>query len=151
MLSCVQILETPWTIARQPPLSTGFPRQEYWSILGEYCHFLLQGIFPTQGSNPNILHWQEDSLSLSHLGSPHLGVEVFYLSPSCNGFLLLLLTVIHSFSSAPSKSLWKKRVKDFPGGPMVEILPSKVGVANLIPGQGPKIPHASQPKNQNIK
>ena len=32
-------------------------------------HLLLQGIFPTQGSNPYLLHWQVDSLSLSHLGS----------------------------------------------------------------------------------
>ena len=24
-------------------------------------HFLLQGIFPTQGSNPHLLHWQTDS------------------------------------------------------------------------------------------
>ena len=32
------------------------------------CHFLLQGIFPTQGSNPHLLHWQEGSLPLSHLG-----------------------------------------------------------------------------------
>ena len=31
-------------------------------------HFLLQGIFPTQGSNLHLLHWQEDSLLLSHLG-----------------------------------------------------------------------------------
>ena len=34
------------------------------------CHFLLQGIFPTQGSNPHLLHWQTDSLPLGHLGSP---------------------------------------------------------------------------------
>ena len=34
------------------------------------CHFLLQGIFPTQGSNPCLLHWQADSLTLSHQGSP---------------------------------------------------------------------------------
>ena len=27
---------------------------------GVGCHFLLQGIFPTQGSNPPLLHWQED-------------------------------------------------------------------------------------------
>ena len=33
-------------------------------------HFLLQGIFPTQESNPCLLHWQVDSLPLSHLGSP---------------------------------------------------------------------------------
>ena len=31
------------------------------------CHFLLQGIFTTQGSNPHLLHWQVDSLPLSHL------------------------------------------------------------------------------------
>ena len=30
------------------------------------CHSLLQGIFPTQGSNPHLLHWQVDSLPLSH-------------------------------------------------------------------------------------
>ena len=37
---------------------------------GEGCHFLLQRIFPTQGSNPLLLHWQVDSLPLSHQGSP---------------------------------------------------------------------------------
>ena len=35
---------------------------------GVCCHFLLQGIFLTQGSNPCLLHWQVDSLPLSHLG-----------------------------------------------------------------------------------
>ena len=29
-LSRVQLFETPWTVARQAPLSMGFPRQEYW-------------------------------------------------------------------------------------------------------------------------
>ena len=36
---------------------------------GVGCHFLPQRIFPTQGSNLPLLHWQADSLSLSHLGS----------------------------------------------------------------------------------
>ena len=31
---------------------------------GGSCHFLLQGIFPTQGSNTHLLHWQTDSLPL---------------------------------------------------------------------------------------
>ena len=31
--SCVQLFATPWTIARQAPLSTEFSRQEYWSEL----------------------------------------------------------------------------------------------------------------------
>ena len=41
---------------------------------GAGCHCLLQGIFPTQGSNPSLLwllHWQGDSLPLSHSGKPH--------------------------------------------------------------------------------
>ena len=42
---------TPWTVAHQAPLSMGFSRQEYWGL----CHGLLQGIFPTQGSNPPLL------------------------------------------------------------------------------------------------
>ena len=33
------------------------------------CHFLLQCIFLTQGSNPRLLHWQADSLLLSNKGS----------------------------------------------------------------------------------
>ena len=28
------------------------------------CHFLLQGIFLIQGSNPHLLHWQADSLTV---------------------------------------------------------------------------------------
>ena len=41
---------------------------------GVSCHFLLQGIFLTQGSNSCLLHWQADSLPLSHQGSPEGGV-----------------------------------------------------------------------------
>ena len=48
-----------------------------WGFLGKNtglgCHFVLQGIFPTQGLNPcflHLLHWQADSLPLSHLGIP---------------------------------------------------------------------------------
>ena len=36
-----------------------------------------------------------------------------------------------------------KRFGDFPGGPEVKTLPSKVGGAGLIPSLGTKIPHAS--------
>ena len=40
---------TPWTVARQAPLSMGFPRQEYWSGLP----------FPSLGDlpNPGCSHW----------------------------------------------------------------------------------------------
>ena len=48
---------TPWTIACQPPLSMGLSSKN----IGVGYHFLLQGIFPTQESNPcllRLLHWQ---------------------------------------------------------------------------------------------
>ena len=31
LLSRIQLLVTPWTIARQGPLPMRFPKQEYWS------------------------------------------------------------------------------------------------------------------------
>ena len=43
------------------------------TVCAQSCltHFLLQGIFPSQGSNPyllHLLHWQEDSLPLAPRG-----------------------------------------------------------------------------------
>ena len=67
--SVVSNSATPWTVACQAPLSMGFPGKN----TGVGCHFLLQGIFPTQESNlhlPWLLHWQADSLSLRYLGNP---------------------------------------------------------------------------------
>ena len=66
-LSHSQLFVTPWTVARQAALSIGFSKQEYWSELP----FLLQGIFPIQGLNLHLLHWQADSLPLRHQGSYH--------------------------------------------------------------------------------
>ena len=51
----------------------GFSRQGYWSGLpgpppgdtGVGFQALLQGIFPAQGLNPRLLHWQADSLPLA--------------------------------------------------------------------------------------
>ena len=45
----------------------GLSLQEDWSGLP---FPQLQGIFPTQGLNPCLLHWQADSFPLSQQGSP---------------------------------------------------------------------------------
>ena len=66
LLTCVRLFVTAWTVAYQAALSMGFPREEYW----RGCRTFLQGTFPTQESNPCLLHWQADSLPLSHQGSP---------------------------------------------------------------------------------
>ena len=40
---------------------------------GVGCHFFLQGIFPTQGSNPGLPHWRQILYHLCHLESPWWG------------------------------------------------------------------------------
>ena len=41
-------------------------------------------------------------------------------------------------------------MRDFPGSPVVKAYPSSAASAGSILGQGAKIPHASQSRNQNI-
>ena len=51
---CSRSVMSPWTVAHQDPLSTGTPGKN----TGMGCHDLHPplGIFPTQGSNPSLLH-----------------------------------------------------------------------------------------------
>ena len=66
---CSVLSESPW-----PPwpgaLGLHCPRDFLGKNSGVGCHFLLQGIFPAQRSNPclsHLLHWQANSLSLGKL------------------------------------------------------------------------------------
>ena len=63
LLSCAQLYATPWTVAHQDPLRMKFPGKN----TGVGCHFPLQGIFPTWGSNLCLPHWQT-LYHLSHQG-----------------------------------------------------------------------------------
>ena len=65
-LSRVRLFETPWTVAYQAPCPWDFPGNS----TGVDRHFLLQGIFLTQGSNPGLLHCRQTLYRLSHQGSP---------------------------------------------------------------------------------
>ena len=69
-LSHVRLFVTPWTVACQISPSMEFPRQN----TGVGCHFLLQGIFPTQGSNLGLQHFRQTFYHLSYQGIP-LGIE----------------------------------------------------------------------------
>ena len=73
---------TPRAGAHQAPLSVGFLRQNF----GVGCQFLLQGIFPTQGSNSSLLHWQVDSLPLSHWASLLGAITIPILQIKKQGF-----------------------------------------------------------------
>ena len=68
-LSCVQFFVTPWTIQ-----SMEFSRPAYWSGSLSF----LQGIFPTQASNPGLLHCRQILYQLSHKGSPGILEWVAY-------------------------------------------------------------------------
>ena len=58
LLSCVQLFATPWTVARQAPLSMEFSRQEYWSGLP----FPSPGDLPHPGTELRSPALQADSL-----------------------------------------------------------------------------------------
>ena len=72
MLSRIQLLVTPWTVACQAPLSMEFSRQENWSELP----FLTPVIFVIQGWNLCLLLgrqiWQTEFLPLSNQGSEQM-------------------------------------------------------------------------------
>ena len=62
-LNRVRLFATPWTVAYQASLCPwDFPGNS----TGVDCHFLLQRIFPTQGSNPGLLHCRQMLYGLSH-------------------------------------------------------------------------------------
>ena len=64
LLSHVRLFVNPWTIYspwNSPGQNTG---------MGSLS--LLQGISPTQGSNPGLLHWGQILYQLSHKGSPRI-------------------------------------------------------------------------------
>ena len=68
-LICIWLFVTPWTIQ-----SWNFPGQN--TRVGS-CS-LLQGIFPTQGLNPGLLHCVRILYQLSHQGSPRILESIAY-------------------------------------------------------------------------
>ena len=106
-LSQVWLFLTPWTVACQAPLCMKFFRQEYWSGLP-----FPPGDLPNPGIEPAypvLLHWQADSLLLSHLGSLASNLENYKLNfpqviilhmqlESCRSKNTLLLLLLSRFS-----------------------------------------------------
>ena len=77
--SHVWLFVTPWTIQ-----SMEFSWPEYWS--GSLS--LLQGFFPTQGSNPGLPHLRQILYQLSHKGSPT--IYVAYVNKNAKTVSLVL-------------------------------------------------------------
>ena len=79
-----------------------------WNSLGKNtgvgCHFLLQGIFPTQEPNLGLLHYRQILHRLSHQRKTFsnflercVGDTFFEILHVCKYFLILLLFVTHLF------------------------------------------------------
>ena len=64
----------------------------------KWLPFPSPGIFPTKGWDPSLLHWQVDSFSLSHQGSPmhatHSDKFSFYFYSVANIFWFFLLWLL---------------------------------------------------------
>ena len=91
-LSRVQLFVALWTVARQAPLFMDSPGKN----TGVGCHALLQGIFPTQGSNLKLL-WRLQCWQILYcwaIGGAHLKLYTWYIfSPLLLTFLFLLLVL----------------------------------------------------------
>ena len=94
----------------------GSSRQEYW----KGCHFLLQGIFPTQISNPSLLcllHCRRILYLLSYRGSPysylHIALETGMVLP---GVFFFFNDAAKSLQSCPT--LCDPRDSSLPGSPI---------------------------------
>ena len=77
IILCVDVFAGSVMSDSATPRTVALSGSAVWNFLGKNtgggCHFLLQGLFPIQGSNPDLLHLlhrQVDSLPVYHLGSP---------------------------------------------------------------------------------
>ena len=60
--SCVQLFATLWTVAARLLCPWDSPGEN----TGVSCHFILEAIFPIQGSNLGFLHCRQIPYRLSH-------------------------------------------------------------------------------------
>ena len=77
--------------------------------IGVDCHFLLQGIFPIQGSNLCLLPWQGDSSPLSHLRSPYICIwHILYIMSKF--FRLVQISSVLFCRERSSVRLWVTKI-----------------------------------------
>ena len=89
---------TPWTVARQAPLSMGFFRQEYWSGLP----FPSPGDLSNPGIEPGSPALQADTLSSEPPGKPLEYITLYLMSCSykntCIFKIISICIFIYMFS-----------------------------------------------------
>ena len=113
LLSCVQLLVTPWMVAHQVPLSMEFPRQEYQSGMS----------FPSPGDLPDsgiqlwlfrLLHWQANSLPLCYLQSPNYYTRSTIKSQLHANFFFCVIQELNDFCIPHGQRQAAKMILSFP-------------------------------------
>ena len=86
------------------------------------CHFLLQGIFPTQGSNLGLPHCRQMLYRLSHQGSP-----------SCYSFNLFSNSLFPSLDHQlrGGRDSWLSQLMMHLQRPELCLVPGKIGRAHV--------------------
>ena len=82
----------PWIVASRLLCPWDFPGKH----TGVGCYSLLQGIFPTQGLNPGLLHYKQILYCLSHQGSLCDYWTERFISKLCRTDKQIYLTNDHS-------------------------------------------------------
>ena len=85
LLSRVRLFATPWTVARQAPLSMGFSRQDYWSGLP----FPTPGDLPDPGIESGSPTLQADSLLSEPQEKPHVSIGWVFIWDGYGGVIRL--------------------------------------------------------------
>ena len=101
-------------------------------------HFLPQGIFPAQGLNTHLLHWQVDSLPLSHRESQGHGERCAKPRTHLNGWVGLAVSTFCCCSVAqPCLTLCNPMDCSTPGFPVPHHLPERLlklmSIESVIP------------------
>ena len=79
-------------------------------VAHEYSCSVACGVFPDQGSNPSLLHWQADALPLSYQGSPGLRFLGVFLNLSIKLLKSWVMSAFH-LGEAPNSVCFQLPVK----------------------------------------
>ena len=106
LLPCVQLFATPWTVARQAPLSMEFPRQEYWSGLP----FPSPGDLPDPGIEPASPALAGRFYTTKPPGKPH---NILYLLFQKKKKMDIIFICVYTHIQHMHTHSWEKRLKEY--------------------------------------
>ena len=97
VFSCVRLFVTPWTVARQTPLSMDFSKQEYWSGLPFPSPGKIVSFYKVKRVLQNLFQWFVPKHSQQ--------CSLYFSLPKRNHFYQFQLIILACFSVSPSNQL----------------------------------------------